>query len=366
MISNYSTFIQIIAALYLTMSIDNLIYKRFWSPDYKNLVLSKLKIFKQDTSIQLGYKLSNSLDKKQHYSEHDARIWGLHFCLFSFILLIFCGYEQDYIKDVIKARVYMGIPLLVFFISMFISTCVLFFLKKRCICVVISCVIYSALTLISIIVSRLCDLQFLCNNKFFEIVTQYIEFFIIFLLVIPVLIQLLKLWVVTKGYSFLIEQNFTQELAEYRKALGAIKNNRPSDMPSSYHEASTAALCATSGSSDNEDTKISNGFFGVLVKHLTQMMEEPSFGEQVKAAFRNLWYNNEDETKNYSVEEETEDVDEIPTPEAQTNDVIEKYRDSINEYNKLAGVKIKSFCSERNINETEFRYARNELKKKEK
>lgn len=365
MISNYSTFIQIIAALYLTMSIDSLIYKRFWSLDYKRLILSKLKIFKQDTSIQLENKLSSFIDRKQQQSEHDARIWGLHFCLFCFILLIFCGYEQDYIKDVIKENVYMGIPLLTYFLTMLLATGFLLFVKNRYFYVIIGCAFYSLLTIISVIVCRKCNLQCLCDNSLFVSLSEYIEFFILFIIVLPILVQLARLWIASKGYSYIIGRKFTEELRDYRQALNALKNNKKEDMPSSYHEASTAALCAKGGSDGNEDIRINNEFFAFLVKHLITKMKEPSIREQIYAAFKVAMSNDDDSETVDSMLEETPIDDEIPTPESQSTDVIDKYRDSINEYNKLVGVKIKNFCSERNINETEFRYARNELKKKE-
>lgn len=365
MISNYSTFIQIIAALYLTMSIDSLIYKRFWSLDYKRLVLSKLRIFKHDTSNQLECRLSNFIDRKQQQSEHDARIWGLHFCLFCFILLIFCGYEQDYIKEVIKEKMYMGIPLLIYFFTMLLTTVFLFFMKNRYIYVIVSCVIYSLLTIISIIICKEYNLQCLCDNSIYYFASKNIELFIILIIVLPILIQLARLWIASKGYSYIIGQKFKEELLDYRQALNALKNNKPEDMPKSYHEASTAALCAKGNSVGDEDVKINNEFFTFLIKHLIEKMKEPSIDEQIKAAIKVAMKPDDSESSESSSEDAPID-DEIPTPESQSMDVIDKYRDLINEYSKMQGVKITTFCSERNIDETEFRYARTELMKNKK
>lgn len=205
----------------------------------------------------------------------------------------------------------------------------------------------------------------MCDSSLFMFLSHYVEFFILLLIVVPVFIQLLKLWVVTKGYSYLIGQNFAKELSDYRQALSAVKNNKKENMPESYHEASTAALCAANGSSENEDTKISNEFLGVLIKHIITKMEEPQLTEQIKAAFKSAWDNKEEEIQEPSNVDEAEDADEIPTIESQSTDVIEKYRDLISQYNKMKGVKISKFCMDNNIDENEFKYARKELMKQE-
>ncbi len=47
MISTLSTYVQFLAAIYVTICIDNLIGRRFWTPNYYETVINELSIFKK-------------------------------------------------------------------------------------------------------------------------------------------------------------------------------------------------------------------------------------------------------------------------------------------------------------------------------
>lgn len=127
-------------------------------------------------------------------------------------------------------------------------------------------------------------------------------------------------------------------------------------------------LCAEESSKgESKDLKISNKFFETLIKHIIAKTEEPSLKEQIGVAFKVAWTNQEGEdVDNISVEENSNAAEEIPTQEVQSTDVIAKYKDLISEYNGKKGVSIKAFCSERKIDEEEFKYAQRELIKQSK
>lgn len=55
MISDFSSLIELFAAIYLTISLDDLLLRRFWTPDYKKKLESEFEKIKMPEMAKKNY-----------------------------------------------------------------------------------------------------------------------------------------------------------------------------------------------------------------------------------------------------------------------------------------------------------------------
>lgn len=95
MISNFSSFIEFFAAVYVTMCIDNAYCKQFWTPVYykeMNSLLSSYDFTASNLSIdKIKEEIESTNKRVQSYSQHKGSIM-LCYCV---VLLTFIGFEDS-------------------------------------------------------------------------------------------------------------------------------------------------------------------------------------------------------------------------------------------------------------------------------
>ena len=94
MISQFSSFIEFLAAIYVSMSLDNDFCKRFWTPDFFKEIDNVFGDFQIENKLVYDKIKGSIKDKSENIQNSSLKRGGfmLGFCVF---LLIYIGFEDE-------------------------------------------------------------------------------------------------------------------------------------------------------------------------------------------------------------------------------------------------------------------------------
>ncbi len=93
MIGDLNSFVQFMAAIYLTLTIDSLLFKRYWSPAYYEMVTKQLSLYKFKSNQHLDQKLQDTIKERENVITTTARKRGVVLLLACLTTLIFAAFE---------------------------------------------------------------------------------------------------------------------------------------------------------------------------------------------------------------------------------------------------------------------------------
>ena len=76
MIYHYSTLIQFVAAIYVTLSFDNWLFKSLWSMSYANLINERVESLFKVSSSTIEKHLADNVSKNAALIEKRSRLRG--------------------------------------------------------------------------------------------------------------------------------------------------------------------------------------------------------------------------------------------------------------------------------------------------
>lgn len=94
MIYHYSTLIQFVAAIYVTLSFDNWLFKSLWSMSYANLINERVESLFKVSSSTIEKHLADNVSKNAALIEKRSRLRGFFSLLYCCVTLWYVGYEQ--------------------------------------------------------------------------------------------------------------------------------------------------------------------------------------------------------------------------------------------------------------------------------
>ena len=95
MIFHYSTIIQFAAAIYVTLSFDNILFKSLWSLDYASLINERISSLSVPASTKIEEKLKNCITTNAENIERLSRLRGCYCLAYAVVVLFYTGFEQD-------------------------------------------------------------------------------------------------------------------------------------------------------------------------------------------------------------------------------------------------------------------------------
>lgn len=233
MVADYSSFLEFIGAVYFTMSLDEILTRKVWSPlDIKLqsraldfLGMANDKDFKnavQDANQKKGKILQKELSKKS--------VIGLFVIAF---LLVFSGYEQeiydpDNIAPLKLLQLELAYTCVIFISSLFILQYKLFEKVKY-----VTLYVIGLFTMF--IVIRWKDLVF--NNSCIEkYVVDNIGLFVCVIVTIPIVWQIFIIWIYKSVFYGYVKTQIRNAQAEYTRVLDLLNNQQYNQLPKQYHE----------------------------------------------------------------------------------------------------------------------------------
>ena len=95
MISNFSSFVEFFAAIYVTMAVNNDFCSNFWTPRYYKEMEQLLKTYKFSGSSSIHNKLMEEIKSKYEVVQSHAHFRGFILLTLCIGYLIFMGYENE-------------------------------------------------------------------------------------------------------------------------------------------------------------------------------------------------------------------------------------------------------------------------------
>lgn len=267
MISSFSSLIELFAAIYLTISLDDLLLRRFWTPDYaQKLELGFNKIKMPDLAKR------PTIERTKNYSSYEEKRsrkrGGLMFG-FTVLLLIIVGFEK-YFSPLGELGQSVLLALLCFaelIAYLFDQT----FLKSWW-----SVLWTTTLIPLVIIVIGLTIININEYEVFVQFEHRWMAFaariLVILSLILPVIWQLVRNWIYTCYYLLYIVDQTSIKAKEYHGALryDHAKGDRINEVAMAYHDAVVGAVVA--GAGDRQITP----FLNVLQNELKKIEFVPT------------------------------------------------------------------------------------------
>lgn len=217
MIGDFSSFIELCAAVYFTMCLDSEKFRLFWNPNRKVTV--------DDISLQTT--IDESVNTTRDNEILGLRRMGAFMIVICFLLLILVGFEKK--MSVEPNR--FAVPVIISYGLVFILELIhngIFKLMK---------VVVISLTIILAVFLTLWYWEGL-NSSLQCVFTNYLyerrDLMTTFILLFPLVVHVVRLWLrssVQRGY---LRAKVTRETEEYQKAIQAITIGKPSGVSKKY------------------------------------------------------------------------------------------------------------------------------------
>lgn len=360
-----NTIVQFFSALYVTITIDSLMFKRFWTPDIYHVIDKKLKEYQFALSTPAKDNLMGVIKGYANNIDNQSRRRGGYFLLLCITLLILFAFENSFANEgALLLAVLIGtlISVIIYFVGIYkwqswkniFCSYAIIMLSFICCYFVLSmeCVTRSNWgTWINDSKDGICFVSKLS---------------IISLLLFPILIRLYINWLNSTVYVHYIVGKLQNEYDAYAKTKSAIEKRDKTMVDNRYDSIYKTLFFAESSSQDQVYTALVDK----LVVYLKEVCKPVSTWELLKYRYSKEYKENKDVVKENK-------PTSYPLPGTATNIVTElqKANDKVAdgnsleflcvEYSKCPGVSISKFCKEKKIEEYRFKEYRKEwLKQK--
>ena len=217
MIGDFSSFIELCAAVYFTMCLDSEKFRLFWNPDRK--------VYVDDISLQTT--IDESINTTRDKEIFGLRRMGVFMIVICFLLLILVGFEKKMSVEPNRFAVPVIISYgLVFVLELFHNE--IFKLMKT---VVISLTIILAIFLTlwyreGLNSSLQCD--------FINSLYERRDLMTTFILLFPLVVHVVRLWLRSRVQRGYLRAKVARETEEYQKAIQAITIGKPFGVSKKY------------------------------------------------------------------------------------------------------------------------------------
>lgn len=220
MIANFSSLIELSAAIYVTMCLDSDKFKAFWNPNREAKV----------AEIGLQSTIDKAILKTRTDEILSLRRMGLFMISICFLFLFLSGFEDSMSKDEGRWTVpFIFSSGVVFVIELF----------HRAIFTKIKYVV------IAIVIIIICFIYLWFNTRInrelqYDLLTRIHEFsdlIVGLVIVFPIVSHIFHLWIHSSVYSGYLNEIVKGESEEYHTAVSALSEGRPSKTSKRYRKA---------------------------------------------------------------------------------------------------------------------------------
>lgn len=268
MISQFSSLIEFLAAIYVSMSLDNDFCKRFWTPNFFKEIDNVFSNFQIENELVYD-KIEGSIkDKSENIQNSSLKRGGfmLGFCVF---LLIYIGFE-----DGTKCSdPYYNLPISIICLAVIFITSFLYkyvFKNWRFVVYLLTFIIVGFFFLKYHLPQSIGTLQGYSELQinFLSIIQNsmpYLEIgMFIFCALFPILHQVLTNWVYSRAYKEYLTQKLNSEIKLYKDSKRGIEEHNRNLVAKVYYDAFNESYF--SSNSDRDITALNDVLYKRLMK----------------------------------------------------------------------------------------------------
>lgn len=357
MLNELNTLVQFLAALYVTITIDNLVIHRFWTPDLYAIVRKTLSKFDFALSSPAQDGLLTTVQSSAAIVEKQSRLRGVYFLMLCISILTFNCFESNISV--------VDIP--IFYFSILITLTVAFLLYVYGVyrwtqwrSVIISYIILLAVFVLNVLlplsVNRFIGWTIWATSNVSTILF-WDKFCLIVLLSIPILIRLVLNWLNSSVYVKCLTEKLNKEYDSYKKTADAIKTKNQKDCDKKYDAVYKDVFYSNTLTEDNVNTAIVKK----LVEYLETTCAPMTSWQLIKYRIKDR--KSIDRAQNTKASPTSY---ELPTSNQtiEHNTTYVKITDAmIIEYNSLAGVSLIEFARNKGVDAAAFKRERKKYNK---
>lgn len=266
MLSELNTIVQLFAALYVTITIDNIVIRRFWTPDLYTIIEKTLSKFDFALSSPAQIGLLATIKSSAAVVEKQSRLRGAYFLILCISILIFNCLECNI--PIINTPIYY----FSIFITIIVAFCVYIYgMYKwtRWSSVIVSYIILLIVFALNLILPLYIEKfggwkLWMTSNVTTILLLDKIS--IIVLLSIPILIRLFLNWLYSSVYVECLNERLNKEYDSYKKTSDAIKTKKQENCDEKYDAVYKDVFYSNTLTEDNVNTAI--------VKKLVEYLED--------------------------------------------------------------------------------------------
>ena len=262
MISNFSSFVEFFAAIYVTMAVNNDFCSNFWTPKYYKDMELLLKTYNFSGSSSIHDKLMDEIKTKYEVVQSHAHFRGFILLSLCVCYLIFMGYEnEDNCMDISHYIPILYSTVLVS-ITILFSSMVLYNWRRVILSVGVYFIVY--------IVLKIGNWECIANCYLSMLLFQYKSIMLIGIIILPIGYQIFIYWLHSSIYKGYLQYHVRIEHERFQKSMDGIKNRDKSKVDKIYMDAWTDVAFVS-----NEDPTLTS-FYKVLNQQLLRIAS-PSY-----------------------------------------------------------------------------------------
>jgi hypothetical protein len=352
--SDLNTLIQFFAAIYVTISLDNVLLRRFWSPNLYGIAKKALGKFDFALSTPLRESLICDIKQSANRVDRQSRQRGCFVLINCIYLLIYIAFENrltDRYDEIIYSEYYIRLCSLAATIFCSIGIYIYGIFKwnqwrgivKSCLLVV---VIYILFYIISSLVWQDEWALILYNNR----LILFIKMLVLLCISLPIIMRLTLNWIYSEVFIDSLTASLSIENDKYMKTRKGIDEKDSSLCDPAYSGVITNLFVQNSHNADLQDSE----FKKALVDRLIVACKFKPSWELLRYYF--IHRKDADNAKDDKTSNVTNNSIEYALPQNDDFEALCAEYESTN-------VSIKTFCRNKNINIDKFRsYRNNRLK----
>lgn len=251
---NFSSLIEVITAMYVTMMIDNFLAD-IWTPGYKNSLSKMIEDMKIPGVSFIAKNISGNIDYHSSVIKNHMRRKASFFIVFCLSLLLLAGLEPH--SGVLPQYGYRLVFCLcgVAFLFMLFGKWSFATISGVCSCVLIY--------VITILICYFTPLLRLFSDQ--HIATEKVSIcFLLVVLLTPILWQLFIIWVYSSLYKGFMENKIAKEAYLYGRAFIAYRLRNMSALPEEYQLVARDFLNPVDENQDSSLESLTNIIIGRL------------------------------------------------------------------------------------------------------
>lgn len=342
-LSELNTLIQFFAALYLTITIDSLIFKRFWTPNSYDIVKDVLAKFDFAISTPAIKPLMENVKKIAINNDKQSRQRGGYFLLWCIYLLIYFLFEHGN-NNVENYKIHLFLTISFSFIVYIVG---IFCWKKtlHILCSFVGVIAIASLSILGINHINLLKIFFTnLINEFPNLVV--IE--ILLVLIVPIILRLIINFLKSTVYIRYLTFNLSDEWNRSTNTLEGLENKEQSSCDEAYKDAYSSFYFSQDQSVDSVYTK----FTEILQDRIKNIINVGQW-DLLKFYFSRKY----NEIPKFEKKSDFDDkILEKKLPDSANTNKLEEH---CKKYAQTNGVRLDTYCAKNNLDPTEFRKYRN-------
>ena len=278
MIGDLNSFVQFMAAIYLTLTIDSLLFKRYWSPAYYEMVTTKFK-----STQHLEQKLQDSIKNMEDVITVTARKRGAILLIACLTTLIFAAFELEWPGTEAKFEAVSAYVNQYVCFDLYLYLTMIAFVVFMC---------WKVNFLVVLVVVALLPLVFLLN--FSPTLLSYIQclhfisdsrILLIIVLLLPIVYQITVNWLYSDIFRKYLVRSLNSVYKDYRSAKEAFAKEDANLLPDSYKDIA-AEFSVRHINADEQVT--------LLYQYLYKQLGEACISPRLRSLFGQIFKEEED------------------------------------------------------------------------